>query len=376
MTIIEVMARGDELTWRRKAQGEARLKVEVFSSVVLTRRCAFSIELLLFLFMGLTVAMFCPSHAHASVAKLMVVKPTATVYAGPDFDAEVIFQLPAKRQVYGTKKTFVGATGLGLFHKVRLRQGVYGYVLDTDVKVLETQDSKSSSSKKKVLKKGKTSSASKGARLKAKPKSQAKSAAARAKPKPKVKEPKATEKPTSGFQISQPQNLGPQNLVPFFFRSYVGLNLGMVDYSEKIADGTKSSQEWMAGLKLTGPNWIFKNFLLDINLNVHIGAPQFFEDFSSEASGFLVQADVTMPFMLKPLSHGALYGGFGPLVSASSYKFNYLGQNRDSQTVRVGAVIMLGLGYEFGGFAFRLEPKYYWEKTRYFGVLAGIQKRL
>lgn len=368
------MASGDDLTWRRKAQGEARPKVEASVSVVLTRRRAFAIELLLFLFMGLAVAMFGPSKAHASVAKLVVVKPAATVYAGPDFDAEVIFQLPAKRQVYGTKKTFVGATGLGLFHKVRLRQGVYGYVLDTDVKVLETQDSKSSSSKKKVLKKSKASSTSKGARIKTKPK--AKSAAVRAKPKPKVKESKAPEEPASGFQISQPQNLGPQNLVPFFFRSYVGLNLGMVDYSEKIADGTKSSQEWMAGLKLTGPNWIFKNFLLDINLNVHIGAPQFFEDFSSEASGFLVQADVTMPFMLKPLSHGALYGGFGPLVSASSYKFNYLGQDRDSQTVRVGAVIMLGLGYEFGGFAFRLEPKYYWEKTRYFGVLAGIQKRL
>ncbi len=325
--------------------------------------------LLLTVWLGLFVMLTPKTPLYASVVKLVVVKPVAVVYERPDFDSPVIYQLPAKKQVYGTRKTIVGEAGLGLFHKIRLRKGVYGYILDTEVRSLggTSQNSSAKDAKKKDLAPIKKSRKSKAA---AKSKDGGSTKTSKSKEKTKPKE------DSSGFQISQPQKTGPKNLGPFFFRKYVGLNLGMVKYSEKIVEGTKSSQEWMAGIKLTGTDWIFKNFLLDINVNVHVGAPQFFEDFSTDASGFLVQADLTMPFMLKPLNNGAIYGGLGPLVSASSYKFNYLGEQRDSQNVRLGAVVMLGVGYELGGFAFRLEPKYYWEKSRYFGVLAGIQKRL
>lgn len=323
----------------------------------------------------------------SGVVRLVVIKPSATVYSKADFDSDVLIVLPARRQVYGTAKTITGAAGLGLFHKIRLKKGLYGFVLDTDVRstgaaapaVKKKNDTSVKEERSTSPRSDKSAARRDKGRAQTKSGSQSrrtlKDSAATARSKKNARTLEPEEMPT-GFDITQPQNMGPKHVGPFFFRKYLGVNLGMLNYSEKITDATKSSSEWFAGLKLTGTDWLFSNFLLDINLNVHVGAPIFFEDFSNDATGFIAQLDVTMPFMLRPLKNGAIYGGIGPLVSATSYKFNYLGEDRKSQNVRLGAAITLGVGYEFGGFAFRLEPKYYWENSRYFGVLAGIQKRL
>lgn len=337
---------------------------------------------MVFLIVGVVVNFsYRPSRA-AGIVKLTVIKPSATVYKTADFDAEILYVLPQKRQVYGTSRTFVGQSGLGLFHKIRLKKGVHGFVLDTDVKNISA-DGKSS--KKKIVNKTKDAAQAQRKAQKARAQQRQKELdknknILRADKEPPMAELPVMERPAAepwGFQVSNASGRGgPSHKGPFFFRTYVGLNLGMANYTEKIVDGKKSSQEWLAGIKLTGPNWVFKNLLVDININVHVGAPSFFEDFASDASGFMVQADLTFPFMLKPLGEGAIYGGFGPLISATSYKFNYLGEDEKSQNIRLGGVLTLGLGYEWAGFALRLEPKYYFENSSYLVFLAGIQKRL
>ena len=58
---------------------------------------------------------------------------TARVYKRPNFDAEVIANLSPGKKLLGSVKNYEGTDGLGLFHKVRLKKGHYGYVLDTDI---------------------------------------------------------------------------------------------------------------------------------------------------------------------------------------------------------------------------------------------------
>lgn len=304
------------------------------------------------------------SKAAREIVKLEVIKSSIRVYQKPNFDSPVIYQLQRKKKVYGTRRLLEGQNGLGLFHKVRLRKGVYGYVLDTDVKI---QGSVKASKKKRDKKTVKSKPRTKKSTLLS---NQAE------KKKKKAKDNSEAPQPKNGFQITNPLAKSSADHVPFFFRSYAGINLGTLSYAEKIVDGTQSSSEWMIGAKLTGPNWIFNRFMVDINVNFHWGAPKFFEKFSTEASGFILQADLTFPFQLKPLKNGSLYGGVGPLVSAAFFDFNYLGQQESSKNVRMGGLVMLGLGYDFGGFALRFEPKYYFENTSYFAFLAGIQKRL
>lgn len=309
--------------------------------------------LALVIFLGPTLTW---AATQSRIVKLIVTKPLAPVYAEPNFDAKIIYQLKSKQAVYGTRKLLEGQGGLGFFHKVRLKKGVHGYVLDTDVHVLGSPvKTKKTSSRKK--RKPKVAGGYKETEMGF-----------------LIKEPpKKESKLQDTFQVSQ--SVFNAQKLPFFFRRYAGVNLGVINYAEKIATGKKSSTEWAIGAKLTGPNWVFRDFMVDVNINFHFGAPAFFDDFATEASGFLLQADLTLPFELKPLTNGSFYGGIGPLVSASMFEFVYLGNEESTKKIRLGAVLMLGVGYDIGGYALKLEPKFYFENTSYFAFLAGIQKR-
>lgn len=162
---------------------------------------------------------------------------------------------------------------------------------------------------------------------------------------------------------------------PFFMRTMVGAQAGMVKYSEKVTAGKKSSNEVVYGLKVTGPNVLFKNFLVDLSVNLHFGAPSYYDDFSTDSSGFFALVDLTLPFILSRTETKYVYGGIGPMLNFSMFEFTVLGEKESSQKIKLGGVGTFGLAYQLGSsWAFKAEGKYYFERASYWGVLAGIQK--
>lgn len=103
---------------------------------------------------GLLFIFLLPVTAQAqSIVKLKAKKEEAAVYLKPDFDAKVIYLLPKDKVVVGTRSTVEGLNGLGLFHKVKLSDKVYGYMLDTEVQITKGQAPQKKNQKKGLKKK-------------------------------------------------------------------------------------------------------------------------------------------------------------------------------------------------------------------------------
>lgn len=88
-----------------------------------------------------------------SIVKLKAKKEEAAVYLKPDFDAKVIYLLPKDKVVVGTRSTVEGLNGLGLFHKVKLSDKIYGYMLDTEVQITNSAVTQKKNPKNGIKKK-------------------------------------------------------------------------------------------------------------------------------------------------------------------------------------------------------------------------------
>lgn len=150
----------------------------------------------------------------------------------------------------------------------------------------------------------------------------------------------------------------------------------MVNYTEKTQSSERSSNELVYGLKLTGTNLLFRNFWVDVGVNFHFGAPSLFDDFATNTSGFFMLVDLTMPFVLSRSRTSYFYGGLGPMLNIAFFDFTLGGVDESSQKIRLGGVGTLGLAYDLSSnWAFKVEGKYFFESSSYWGALAGLQKR-
>lgn len=341
-----------------------------------------------------------------SIVKLQPTKDQSAVYLKPDFDAKVIYLLPKDKKVLGTRSTVEGLNGLGLFHKVKLSNKIYGYMLDTEVQILNDKITQKKSPKNGTKKKsflsdpGADRSSKNNLRTNSKNnksertnlnnnKSSAKSksgttAVLQDAAKPNLKKSQATEneiaKDPEKFSLYpnrfKMEKKRKKNNEPLIYSRLIGAQLGLVNYTEKTQSGKRSSQELVYGVKLTGTNLLFRNFWVDIGVNFHFGAPSLFDDFATNTSGFFMLVDLTMPFVLSRTRTSYFYGGLGPMLNISFFDFTLAGDEESSQKIRLGGVGTLGLAYDLSSnWAFKVEGKYYFESSSYWGALAGLQKR-
>jgi hypothetical protein len=352
-----------------------------------------------------------------SIVYLQPKKDQAAVFRKPDFDEKIIYLLPKDKKVLGTRSTVEGLNGLGLFHKVKLSSKTYGYVLDTEVffvkeslkkknkknnEISKTKDEFTSSEvlnqkaksnvdetsiepgiflkdadsedlePEEISKEDMKKSKQEEKRLKAEQKIADKAEAKKNKAIANKKEEKLFSFYGDSFNIQKKKK--PEG--PLFFSTLIGGQVGLINYAEKTQSGKKSSKELVYGIKLSGPNLIFQNFLVDLSFSFHFGAPDFFNDFSTNPSGFFVLTDLTFPFILSRTESRYIYGGFGPMLNTSFFDFKVAGQDESSKRIRLGGVGTFGLAYEIGdSWGFKAEGKYYFESSSYWGVLAGFQKR-
>lgn len=289
----------------------------------------------------LLVPTFCfaaKSKSRKTVGVLEIGKPRVNVYKKPSFDSRVLIVLGKGKKLYGTRKTRAGIDGLGLFHKVRLKKGVYGYILDTDIKGFV--------SKKSLLSdKGRVSKGRKNRRRR--------SRVAR-----------------GGKASSKWKGL------PLPYYKAFGGSLGFAGYTVEFSGSEESSQEYLVGLKLSGPGWISKALPLDFTFLGHFGGPALFENVTEDASGYFAMADLSFPFQIRKGQNWSLYGGVGLLLVYSDFDLTVAGEAQSSSSLNLGGVGTLGFAYLAGDWVFKFEPKLYFEKTQYFGGIFSIQKVL
>lgn len=314
-----------------------------------------------------------------AIVILKVTKDLAPVYLKPDFDSKVIYSLKRNQKIYGTQKTKEGLGGLGLFHKVQLnkKKKIFGYVLDTDLKKVNSTGLKKKSVDSltpiEKERRRKIYLAKKKRYLEKKRQQQIELDKKQTQEKKQaLEQSQKAQEDYNQFNLSKKKSTQSQ---AFFYNQYAGFQFGMVNFKRETKDGEKSSQEWLAGLKITGPRTLFKNFMLDLNLTAHYGAPQFFDDFSTDATGFFILAECGLPFELSRTRNANIYAGVGPMVSASFFEFFTAGKLQKSNNTTLGGVVYLGIGYEIGNYALKLEPKFYFEDSSYFALLAAIQKK-
>lgn len=246
------------------------------------------------------------------------------VYRNPDFDSKVIGSLRQGETYFISTRKFNSA-----FHRIRLRQGVLGYVADVDVST------------------GKTSP----------------------KPAPGI------------FKDAEEEQRSARPERPRFMRekTLLGLVGGSVDYAEVFAKREYRSSTTMLGAKLTTPFGVFDGpFLFDAQILMSLSPPEFFKRLSTiepQGNVFLGSLVIQYPMLEFSGRRGLFYIGAGPVVAYSSVLVEFQSSKLLLDEVRAGGVLVTGLAFDLSNakVILKIEPKYYVEKSNYMGLEAALQ---
>ena len=256
----------------------------------------------------------------------------ALVYSAPDEQSAVITQFQAGAKVQISKGTTQGPEK---FHKIRVGARI-GYIDDIDV-AIEGAGSpippNGQLSKKAAGKDKRDAKKRKHAKLK-------------------------KQKPND----------------PFYFSRFVGLEVGSSEYKEGILNVNSSTTFVVYGLKITGPDVLFKGPVMDINLLLHYGAPSYYAPISAtQANGFVLFTDAMFVLPLFQRQDGMLFLAAGPLLVISKFGVLNTGRLMDLDSIDAGIDASIGGAVRVEKVAIRLEAKYYLEKQSYKAFLASIQ---
>jgi hypothetical protein len=250
----------------------------------------------------------------------------AAVYEAPNFDSPVMEYLDQGKTFRVSTKVFPGSGGLGSFYKVRIRDGVYGYITDVDV---EISGRKGSDAWKVEGKKG------------------------------------------DDFEG------GSDTLDSRYF----GVSAVSVNYTEVIANQKKSAMTSLFGIRWIGPTGFFGGLPIDFEFVATNRAPQFYQDVASETSGYLMMSHLLMNFPLYAGTRNMLSLGLGP-----SFRFSMFDVRLSKMTPGIGSVdsqeaafgAQANLGFLWGltqRWALRFDGRYNYENEAYAGFSVSILRR-
>lgn len=251
-----------------------------------------------------------------------VIHPGSLVYKNSDFDAPVIAKLAAGK-MYLISNQIVGA-----FYKIKIKDGVYGYIADTDIRPVTAESEKKL--KNTNNKKNKTSTS-------------------------KSKKQKAFE-----------------------FQKYRGLQISQITFKEDTMSVDPKENLTFFGFRVSGPDILVEGSYVDSTIQIHLGAPQYYEKATKKsADGLILLMDFKWQTVFPQGKNTMLYFGFGPMLKYSQFRtaLNVSGKEEayDLVDMSVGAALDLGITQRFEQFALRGEILYYWEKTQYSGLALSAQ---
>jgi hypothetical protein len=264
----------------------------------------------------------CTSISVFAAQKAVVMTDGAMVYKGKSFESPVIGYLRQGKKVMISNKVY------GPFYRIRLKQGVVGYISDVDVVPAK---------KYKAL-----------------------------------KEKQERDEP----QTKKPQKRRKQAREAFLSRFYIGPTAGYLSYSEVIAKQSYSGGVMAYGLKTAFPvGFLDGPFVGEVNALFSFSAPDYYKKVSeTPATGFIGITDFSILYKMSEFSGGSsvLYLGAGPMVNYSRFVVEIDEQKFDLEEVRLGLATSIGFFMQLGPMGLRLEPRIYIEKSTYFAALASL----
>jgi len=257
--------------------------------------------------------------------KVFVLSKSAKVYKQPNFDSRVIANFKKGSKVLGTINKTSGTDGFGLFHKIRLKKGIYGYIIDTSIDGFRADGLFNKSQKKK--KRGFFSKRSR----------------------------KKKSRSIKGARS-------------------IGLSYAFSDYKLKTSNQELKTGASFYGLKYTG---LWKNrFPIDVGLIYSSNVSNLFESVAFESSGYALLMDMTTFFTLYKAKSYLAYINLGALASYYSFDFNLIGdtQARNSSKTSIGFVAGLGLAFDFNSFILRTEARYFKDHDSQLMAVLSLQR--
>jgi hypothetical protein len=159
---------------------------------------------------------------------------------------------------------------------------------------------------------------------------------------------------------------GKKTREPFTFTRSVSFALGMNDYKESINGVDHSANLLTYGLKLTGPDVLLTGPLMDVNVMLHYGAPDYYTPLSvAKPSGFILWTDANLLLPLMARENFLVGVGAGPLLVISNIQASQGSVDYNMWQFNLGADVELTAGVRMGDFCLRFEGKYLFEKKTY-----------
>ena len=255
----------------------------------------------------------------------------SAVYLDRSFDAPIIAYMEAGKKVKISRKKYKGLGGFGIFFKIKVKKGKVGYIADTDIVPRF---------------------------------------------KKKIGQKKISENPLFKDLTNSKKKKRKKPRDPIYFSRYVGLTFSSVNFTETIASKDVSDSLTVFGLRLSGPGTIMEDLPLDTDISVSMAPPSYYEILSdnSVATGLVLIAHTSLMFPLAEWADTLINYSLGLSTVYTSVQFLGGGRNFDSQEFRIGALAGVAANFRFArDYLFKLEAKYFYEKTQYMGYGAALQ---
>ena len=270
----------------------------------------------------------------------------AAVYEVQNFDAPVKEYLDSGKVYKISKKVYPGIGGLGSFYKIRLRQGVFGFIADTDIAPRK-----------------------KGAESESEPR-----------PKAATTEEVLPKEMAIGRDDEGENDDDGAVKSELYIRRYFGLGYSSLNYAEQISNNVKNATTPLFAIKLTGPTKFLGGNPLDISFLLTTSAPSFYQKIASSTSGAMLIADILPFYPLSDAKNYLFYYGVGLMGRYSRWSVNLRNQPSapaiDSEELALGLEGALGLAVLVQPkVAVRADARYYYEKQKYFGMGAAVEFR-
>ncbi len=159
----------------------------------------------------------------------------------------------------------------------------------------------------------------------------------------------------------------------FAFTRSVAFAVGQNEYKESINGVDYTANLLTYGLKLTGPDVLLTGPLMDVNILLHYGAPEYYKGLSQIApTGFILwtDANLLLPIIVR---QDTLIGiGAGPILVISNIQASQGTTDYGMWAFNIGVDVELTAGIRFDDFCIRLDGKYIFEKKTYRQVQLSV----
>jgi len=280
-------------------------------------------SILISIFLLVSGAVYAQTKPKLKSPQAVIKTDLAFVYKEASFDAPVLTQLRAGKRYDVSQKKFNG-----IFHRIRIKPGVLGYIADSDLNLRAARN------------------------------------------------PEARDRD----EESRERRRKSASHRPFAYSQYAGLSYNSLAYQEKTMGSTQKENLGVYGVKLFGPDLVIDGPLItELHLQIFPGAPNYYhKKTGNPASGFLFLTDMKFISPLMTRKESLTWFGFGPMMrwNAFNVQLTEAGGKKNSYSLNdmaLGVVFSLGAGVKFDKLALRIEGVYYWEEKTYFGFVSSLQ---